>query len=88
MCGNANIGVCWDLVALLFAFLMDLAFDGDITTSIKMVGASSWYLFIQYFNSYRTMDSHFVSFHFYFVPHYMYKGIPSRLTGVGLKVRT
>lgn len=31
MCGNANIGVCWDLVALLFAFLMDLAFDGDIT---------------------------------------------------------
>lgn len=28
MCGNANIGVCWDLVALLFAFLMDLAFDG------------------------------------------------------------
>lgn len=41
MCGNANIGVCWDLVALLFAFLMDLAFDGDITTSIKMVGASS-----------------------------------------------
>lgn len=41
MWGNANTGVCWDLVALLFAFLMDLAFDGDITISIKMVGASS-----------------------------------------------
>lgn len=41
MWGNANTGVYWDLGALLFVFLVDLAFDGDITISIKMVGASS-----------------------------------------------
>lgn len=41
MCGNVNIGVCWDLVVLFFVFFMDFVFDGDIIIFIKMVGVLS-----------------------------------------------